>query len=123
MSLRQPRRWPTGHSLFSRRRPRRQRPGDLRDRMRSGRTDRPPQTDQSAPRGDGWVLAVEQDPPRAYSILAYGESAQPESPYYAQAALFARGELKELAFTEEAIQEQLIREYQPGEELRQAVRQ
>lgn len=69
--------------------------------------------------GDGWVLAVVMsDPPRAYSILAYGESNRPESPYYDdQLELFARGEMKRIAFTEEQIREQLIREYHPGEEL------
>src|SRR4029077_2575729 len=45
--------------------------------------------------GDGWVLAVEfGDVPRAYSVLAYGESPRPDSPWHAdQAAMFARGEL------------------------------
>ncbi|HEX3866207.1 MAG TPA: penicillin acylase family protein, partial [Gemmatimonadaceae bacterium] len=42
---------------------------------------------------DGWILVVEfDDEPRAYSILAYGESPRPTSPYYSdQAAMFARG--------------------------------
>jgi argininosuccinate lyase len=54
-------------------------------------------------RGDEWVLAVEfgANGPRAYSVLAYGESDDPASPHRTdQAALFARGELKPVAFTE-----------------------
>lgn len=44
--------------------------------------------------GDGWVLAVEfgRRAPRAYSVLAYGQSPRPDSPYHHdQAAMFARG--------------------------------
>jgi acyl-homoserine-lactone acylase len=42
--------------------------------------------------GDGWVLAVEfGETPRAYSVLAYGESSLPSSPWHAdQAEMFAR---------------------------------
>jgi len=70
-----------------------------------------------ANRGDGWVLAVEfgKDRPRAYSILAYGESNRPDSPHHAdQAAMFARGEFKRVAFTEDEIARDLIRRYRPG---------
>jgi acyl-homoserine-lactone acylase len=72
-----------------------------------------------ASRGDGWVLAVEfgRDGPRAYSVLAYGESSRPESPHHAdQAAMFARGELKRVAFTEADIARDLVRRYRPGRE-------
>ena len=66
--------------------------------------------------GDGWVLAVEfGDVPRAYSVLAYGQSPDPASPYHAdQAALFARGEMKPVAFTDEAIEASVVRRYRPG---------
>jgi acyl-homoserine-lactone acylase len=70
-----------------------------------------------ANRGDGWVLAVEfgKDQPRAYSVLAYGQSSRPDSPHHAdQAALFARGELKRVAFTEDEIARDLVRRYRPG---------
>lgn len=69
--------------------------------------------------GDGWVLAVEfGDTPRAYSILAYGQSSKESSPYFSdQAEMFAAGRLKRVAFTEEEIQDQLIRRYRPGEEI------
>ena len=65
--------------------------------------------------GDGWVLAVEFGKvPRAYSVLAYGESDLPDSPYYAdQAAMFARGEMKPVAFTEADIERTVIRRYRP----------
>lgn len=66
--------------------------------------------------GDGWVLAVEfGDVPRAYSVLAYGESSRPESPWYAdQAAMFARGELKPVAFTAADVDRQAVLRYRPG---------
>lgn len=68
--------------------------------------------------GDGWILAVEfTDTPRAMSILGYGQSNRPDSPHSSdQAALFARGELKTVRYTEEAVQRNAIRTYRPGEE-------
>lgn len=68
--------------------------------------------------GDGWVLAVEfSDPPRAYSILAYGQSPDPESPFYAnQAAMFAANQMKPVRWTEADIERALIQSYHPGEE-------
>jgi acyl-homoserine-lactone acylase len=68
--------------------------------------------------GDGWVLAVEfSDPPRAYSILAYGQSSKVDSPHFNdQAEMFAQGRFKRVAFTEEEIAAQLIRRYRPGME-------
>jgi acyl-homoserine-lactone acylase len=68
--------------------------------------------------GDGWVLAIEFGPvvPRAYSVLAYGESPRPESPWHAdQAAMFARGQLKKVAFTAKDIDAQAVVRYRPGE--------
>jgi acyl-homoserine-lactone acylase len=67
--------------------------------------------------GDGWVLAVEFGvTPRAYSVLAYGESPRPESPWHAdQAAMFAKGELKKVAFTTRDIDAQAVTRYRPGE--------
>ncbi len=72
-----------------------------------------------ANRGDGWVLAVEfGDQPRAYSVLAYGQSSREESPHHAdQAALFADSRMKPVAFTEEDIARRLVRSYHPGEEI------
>jgi len=66
--------------------------------------------------GDGWVLAVEFTPvPRAYSVLAYGQSNNPDSPYFAdQAAMFARGEMKRVAFTPEDVEKTTVRRYRPG---------
>jgi acyl-homoserine-lactone acylase len=67
--------------------------------------------------GDGWVLAVEFGRvPRAYSVLAYGQSARPDSPHHAdQAAMFARGEMKRVVFTEADIRRATVRRYRPGE--------
>jgi acyl-homoserine-lactone acylase len=66
--------------------------------------------------GDGWVLAVEfGDQPRAYSVLAYGQSAKPDSPWHAdQAAMFARGELKRVAFATRDVERQAVVRYRPG---------
>jgi acyl-homoserine-lactone acylase len=66
--------------------------------------------------GDGWILAVEfGDQPRAYSVLAYGESQRADSPFHSdQAAMFARGELKPVAWSEAEIERQTVRRYRPG---------
>jgi acyl-homoserine-lactone acylase len=68
--------------------------------------------------GDGWVLAVEfTSPPRAYSILAYGQSRKTDSPHHDdQAALFARGEMKPVAYTRAAVERDAVRQYRPGAE-------
>lgn len=56
------------------------------------------------------------DEPRAYSVLAYGESPRPESPYFSdQAEMFARGQLKPVAWSERDIEVQTVRRYRPGE--------
>ena len=67
--------------------------------------------------GDGWVLAVEfTDPPRAYSVLAYGQSPRPESPWHAdQAEMFAKGELKKVAFLPTDVNAAAVKRYRPGE--------
>lgn len=66
--------------------------------------------------GDGWVLAVEfGDEPRAYSVLAYGESAKPDSPWHAdQAAMFARGEAKTVRFSAADVERHVVTRYRPG---------
>lgn len=66
--------------------------------------------------GDGWVFVVEFTPegPRAKSVMAYGASSNPESPWYSdQAAMYARGEMKPVAFSEADIAAQLVRRYRP----------
>jgi len=67
--------------------------------------------------GDGWVLAVEfTDTPRAYSVLAYGQSPNPDSPWHAdQAAMFARGTFKRVAFTARQVDRAAVIRYRPGE--------
>jgi len=66
--------------------------------------------------GDGWVLAVEfaKGGPRAYSILAYGQSNDPASPHFDdQAALFARGEFKPVRFRASDVLAHATRTYSP----------
>ena len=66
--------------------------------------------------GDGWTIAVEfTDPPRAYSILGYGQSGKADSPHHAdQVGLFARGEMKPVFYTQEDVLGRIIRRYRPG---------
>lgn len=67
--------------------------------------------------GDGWVIAVEfGETPRAYSVLAYGQSPDPASPHHAdQAEMFAAGRMKRVHWTEDEIEGALIERYRPGE--------
>jgi acyl-homoserine-lactone acylase len=78
---------------------------------------REPDGKLAASGGDGWVLAVEfTDVPRAYSVLAYGESPRPDSPWHAaQAEMFAKGQMKKVAFTTADIDQQAVVRYRPGE--------
>ena len=78
---------------------------------------RDPDGKLSANGGDGWILAVEfGDTPRAFSALAYGNSSRPESPWYAsQAELFAKGQLKPVAFQAKDVDAQAVTRYRPGE--------
>ena len=68
-------------------------------------------------RGNSFVAAVEFGPRlRAKSILAGGESGDPKSPHFAdQAAMYSRGEFKDVLFYKEDIEKQLERKYHPGE--------
>jgi acyl-homoserine-lactone acylase len=68
--------------------------------------------------GDGWVIAVEfGDQPRAYSVLSYGQSPDPESPYHDnQAALFAANRMKPVLWTEAEIEAAVVERYRPGQE-------
>jgi acyl-homoserine-lactone acylase len=68
--------------------------------------------------GDSFVFAVEfSQPPKAYSVLAYSQSDVEGAPHFSdQAALFAAGKMKRVAFTDAEIQAQLIKSYRPGEE-------
>jgi acyl-homoserine-lactone acylase len=65
---------------------------------------------------DGWILAVEfDDVPRAYSVLAYGESPKPDSPWFSnQAEMFARGQLKPVIWSQAEIETTAVRKYHPG---------
>ena len=63
------------------------------------------------------MIAVEfGDTPRAYSVLAYGQSPRHDSPWHAdQAEMFAKGEMKKVAFTEANVNAQAIKRFRPGE--------
>jgi len=77
-----------------------------------------PDGKRAANGGDGWVIAVEfGDEPRAYSVLAYGQSPDTASPYHAdQAAMFAAGRMKRVRWTEADILDGTIERYRPGRE-------
>lgn len=66
--------------------------------------------------GDGWVIAVEFGKvPRAYSVLAYGQSMDPASANHDdQAAMFARGEMKKVLFTAKDVDRGAVKRYRPG---------
>jgi acyl-homoserine-lactone acylase len=83
-------------------------------RVLNFRTD--PDGKRAVTGGDGWVLAVEfGDVPRAYSVLAYGNSNRPESPLYGnQAELFARGEVKRVLWLAKDIDAGTVTKYRPG---------
>jgi acyl-homoserine-lactone acylase len=68
-------------------------------------------------RGNSFVAAVEFGPRvRAKSILAGGESGDPKSPHFMdQAAMYSRGEFKDVLYYKEDIEKQLERKYHPGE--------
>lgn len=70
----------------------------------------------SAVGGDGWVIGVEfGEVPKAYSVLAYGQSSRPESPHHTdQLELFATGRYKRVAFTAADVDAGVVRRYRPG---------
>ena len=63
----------------------------------------------------GFVAVEFTDVPKAYSILAYGQSAKEDSPHHDdQAALFARGIMKQVSYTREDVERRAERRYRPG---------
>lgn len=68
--------------------------------------------------GDSWVFTVEfAESPRAYTIVGYSESEVEGSPHFNdQATLYSANTMKRAAFTEDEIQQQLLKTYRPGEE-------
>jgi acyl-homoserine-lactone acylase len=68
-------------------------------------------------RGNSFVAAVEFGPRiKARSILAGGQSGTPASPHFNdQAAMYARGEFKEVLFYKADVEKHLERRYHPGE--------
>ncbi|WP_229421048.1 penicillin acylase family protein [Telluria antibiotica] len=68
-------------------------------------------------RGNSFVAAVEFGPRvRAKSILAGGESGDPASPHFTdQAAMYSRGEFKDVLYYRADIDKHLERKYHPGD--------
>lgn len=68
-------------------------------------------------RGNSFVAVVEFGPRiKARSILVGGQSGDPASPHFAdQAAMFARGEFKDVLFYQEDVERHLERRYHPGQ--------
>ncbi|MCU6498452.1 acylase [Rugamonas sp. A1-17] len=68
-------------------------------------------------RGNSFVAAVEFGPRiKARSILAGGESGDPASPHFSdQAAMYARGEFKDVLFYKADVERHLERRYHPGD--------
>ena len=53
--------------------------------------------------------------PAPIPVLAYGQSSREASPYHAdQAAMFARGEMKAVAYTRADVERAADRRYRPG---------
>jgi acyl-homoserine-lactone acylase len=77
--------------------------------------DKAPDGKFVAKQGDSYILAVEfTSPPTAYSICAYSQSDDPNSPHHTdQSVLFAAEKFKRAWFTEEDIKANLEREYHP----------
>ena len=65
--------------------------------------------------GDGWVLLVDfATPGTAYSVLAYGQTANPDSPHSRdQMPIFAGHHLRRAWYSEADIKANLRREYRP----------
>lgn len=66
--------------------------------------------------GDGWQFAVEFGKKiKAYSILAYGQSPDPDSPHHTdQLKLFTENKMKRVAFSEREIRKALLESYTPA---------
>lgn len=66
--------------------------------------------------GDGWLSAVEFGPvPRGYTVLAYGQSARPGSPWHEdQLADFVEHRMTPVAWTESDIARDAVERYRPG---------
>jgi len=66
--------------------------------------------------GDGWLSAVEFGPePRGYTVLAYGQSARPGSPWHEdQLADFVEHRMTPVAWTSSDIDREAVERYRPG---------
>ncbi len=82
-----------------------------------GMTSKPKTKKIYGERGNSFVAAVEFGPRiKARSILAGGESGNPASPHFSdQAAMYARGEFKDVLFYKADVEKHLERKYHPGD--------
>ncbi len=82
-----------------------------------GMTSKPRTKKIYGERGNSFVAAVEFGPRiKARSILAGGESGNPASPHFSdQAAMYARGEFKDVLFYKADVEKHLERKYHPGD--------
>ncbi|MES2164124.1 MAG: acylase [Pseudomonadota bacterium] len=82
-----------------------------------GMTSKPKAKKIYGERGNSFVAAVEFGPRiKARSILAGGESGNPASPHFSdQAAMYARGEFKDVLFYKADVEKHLERKYHPGD--------
>ncbi len=67
--------------------------------------------------GDSWIFTVEfGKSPRAYSVVGYSQTSNEDSPHFNdQTVLYANNQMKQVAFTETEIANQLLRSYRPGD--------
>jgi acyl-homoserine-lactone acylase len=66
-------------------------------------------------RGDGWIFAVEfTEPLNAYTVLAYGQTNDPESPHHTdQLAMFLDGRMKRVLFDAAQVDSAAVIRYRP----------
>ena len=76
-----------------------------------------PDGKRSVQGGDGWILAIEfGDQPRAYSVLAYGESTRLDSPHHDdQTEMFAKAQMKPVLWLDADVEKGTVVRYRPGE--------
>jgi acyl-homoserine-lactone acylase len=65
--------------------------------------------------GDAWILVVDfSRPGHAWSVLAYGQTTNPQSPHSSdQLQIFANHKLRRAWYSEADIKTNLLREYRP----------
>ncbi|HEY0872757.1 MAG TPA: penicillin acylase family protein [Vicinamibacterales bacterium] len=90
-------------------------PGESQDRARVRVAGHVPGRDSPIGFGDAWVLLVDfSRPGQAWSVLAYGQTTNPQSPHSSdQLPIFANHKLRRAWYSEAEIKANLLREYRP----------